>query len=41
VFEVNAMLNGNVIGRGMGSSKRAAEQKAAQDALILFGIEKE
>ena len=41
VFEVNAMLNGNVIGRGSGSSKRAAEQMAAQDALILFGIEKE
>ena len=41
VFEVNAMLNGNVIGRGVGSSKRAAEQKAAQDALVLFGIEKE
>ncbi len=41
VFEVNAMLNGNVIGRGKGNSKRAAEQKAAQDALILFGMEKE
>ena len=41
VFEVNAMLNGNVIGRGKGNSKRAAEQKAAQDALVLFGIEKE
>lgn len=41
VFEVNAMLNGNIIGRGKGGSKRAAEQKAAQDALILFGIEKE
>ena len=40
-FEVNAMLNGNVIGRGIGNSKRAAEQMAARDALILFGIEKE
>ncbi len=40
-FEVNAMLNGNVIGRGKGNSKRAAEQMAAKDALVLFGIEKE
>lgn len=41
VFEVHALLNGNVIGRGDGNSKRAAEQKAALDALVLFGMEKE
>lgn len=37
VFEVEARLNSNVIGRGSGHSKREAEQKAAHEAVILFG----
>ena len=37
-FAVEAKLNGNVIGRGEGRSKRIAEQAAAADALVLFGI---
>ena len=36
-FEVEARLNSNIIGHGVGSSKRAAEQAAAKEALILFG----
>lgn len=41
VFDVEARLNSNVIGKGTGKSKRDAEQKAAREALILFGeIEK-
>lgn len=35
-FEVR--LNNNCIGRGKGSSKREAEQQAAREALILFGV---
>lgn len=37
-FEVEARLNSNVIGRGEGKSKRAAEQAAAKEALKLFGV---
>ncbi|MBQ7293692.1 MAG: ribonuclease III [Clostridia bacterium] len=37
VFEVDAMLNSNVIGHGSGRSKREAEQNAAKQALELFG----
>lgn len=37
VFEIEARLGSNVIGRGVGGSKRAAEQMAAKEALILFG----
>ena len=37
-FTVAAMLNSNVIGKGNGHSKREAEQKAAHEALLLFGI---
>lgn len=37
VFEVEAHLNTNVIGRGRGKSKREAEQNAAREALKLFG----
>lgn len=37
VFEVEARLNTNVIGRGRGKSKREAEQNAAREALRLFG----
>ena len=36
-FSVIAKLNNNVIGRGRGKSKRAAEQNAAKEALELFG----
>lgn len=37
IFEVEARLNSNVIGRGIASSKREAEQLAAKEALALFG----
>lgn len=37
VFEVEARLNSNVIGKGTGHSKREAEQMAAKEALSLFG----
>lgn len=37
VFEVEARLNSNVIGRGKAGSKREAEQLAAKEALALFG----
>ncbi len=37
LFEVEARLNSNVIGRGRAHSKREAEQMAAHEALILFG----
>lgn len=36
-FQVEARLNSNVIGRGTGNTKRAAEQNAAREALALFG----
>ncbi len=39
-FVVEARLNSNVIGRGEGRSKREAEQKAAKEALVLFGAQK-
>ncbi|MBQ4066490.1 MAG: ribonuclease III [Clostridia bacterium] len=38
-FTVEARLNSNVIGVGSGSSKRAAEQAAAREALRLFGAD--
>lgn len=38
-FEIELYLDSNRIGRGSGSSKRAAEQRAAADALSLFGVE--
>lgn len=38
-FTVEARLNSNVIGVGKGSSKRAAEQAAAREALRLFGAD--
>lgn len=37
VFEVEARMNSNIIGRGKGKSKREAEQNAALEALKLFG----
>lgn len=36
-FEVNVLLNSNVIGHGIGKSKKAAEQLAAKEALELMG----
>ncbi len=37
-FEVEVHLNSNVIGRGIGKSKKVAEQEAAKEALMLMGI---
>ncbi len=37
IFECEACLNSNVIGKGIGKSKREAEQSAAREALALFG----
>ena len=37
-FSVEVHLNSNVIGRGVGRSKKAAEQQAAREALELMGI---
>ena len=37
-FVVIAKINSNIVGRGEGSTKREAEQLAAKDALLLFGI---
>lgn len=37
-FTVEVHLNSNVIGTGVGSSKKAAEQKAAKEALKLMGL---
>ena len=37
-FEVEAHLNHNVIGRGVGPRKIAAEQQAAKEALRYFGF---
>ena len=37
-FEATAYVNNNAVGRGEGTTKRAAEQEAAKVALKLFGI---
>ena len=37
IFTVEARLNSNVIGKGIGTSKRRAEQAAAREALSFFG----
>lgn len=37
-FEVEVHLNSNVIGRGIGRSKKKAEQEAAREALELMGL---
>ena len=37
-FEVEVLLNSNVIGCGTGRSKKLAEQEAARQALELMGI---
>lgn len=36
-FEVEVHLNSNIIGRGVGKSKKKAEQSAAREALQLMG----
>ena len=38
-FVVEVQLNTNVIGKGVGKSKKEAEQMAAKEALELMGIE--
>lgn len=38
VFTVEVHLNSNVIGKGVGRSKKLAEQQAAKEALELMGI---
>ncbi|HBN38341.1 MAG TPA: ribonuclease III, partial [Ruminococcaceae bacterium] len=38
VFAAEVHLNSNVIGRGKGRTKKAAEQAAAKEALKLMGI---
>lgn len=38
-FTVEVHLNSNVIGRGLGHSKKNAEQMAAKEALLLMGVE--
>lgn len=37
-YEVEVHLNSNVIGKGMGKSKKQAEQEAAKQALQLMGL---
>lgn len=37
-FEVEVHLNSNVIGKGIGRSKKQAEQEAAREALSLLGV---
>ena len=37
-FAVEVRLNSNVIGRGIGTSKKKAEQEAAREALALMGL---
>lgn len=37
-FAVEVRLNSNVIGKGEGHSKKAAEQRAAKEALALMGL---
>lgn len=37
-FEVEVHLNSNVIGKGIGRSKKQAEQEAAKEALLLMGV---
>ena len=38
-FEMEVHLNSNVLGHGVGGSKKKAEQNAAKEALELMGIE--
>ncbi|MCD8219888.1 MAG: ribonuclease III [Ruminococcus sp.] len=38
-FQVEVCLNSNVIGKGVGHSKKVAEQLAAKEALLLMGYD--
>ena len=38
VFEAQVLVNSNVVGTGVGRSKKQAEQEAAREALALMGI---
>ena len=38
-FTANVLLNGQVIGTGIGKSKKEAEQNAAREAIGLMGYE--
>lgn len=38
-FQVEVRLNSNVIGKGVGHSKKVAEQLAAKEALLLMGYD--
>ncbi len=38
-FTVEVYLDSNCIGRGVGHSKKTAEQAAAKNALLLFGVD--
>ncbi len=38
LFEVTVSVGGTVVGRGQGTSKKAAEQEAAREALINLGL---
>ena len=37
-FEVEVRLNNNIIGKGLGKTKKEAEQKAAEEACKLFEL---
>lgn len=37
-FEVEARINNNLVGRGLGNTRKNAEMSAAKEALLLFGI---
>ena len=37
-FEIEVHLNSNVLGRGVGGSKKKAEQNAAKEAVALMGL---
>ena len=39
IFEVEARLNSNVVGKGTGKTKREAEQRAAKEACVLFDVQ--
>ena len=38
LFEIEAYVNNNLVGRGTGFNKKDAEMAAAKEALLLFGV---
>ena len=38
LFEIEAYVNNNLVGRGSGFNKKDAEMAAAREALLLFGV---